>query len=215
MNAKGTVYARKFINLKYEKDLLNHKLNKLKKFQRQHGSKNSLSRWSFVNNLNNNTSRQIAHQIVEFALANSVDVVVFEHLDMKGKKHGSKAQLLTIWRKRQIQQIVEHQAHRNGIRFSRINPNGTSKYAYDGSGLVVRNKNNYSLCTFSNVKHYNCNLNASYNIGARYFIREILKPLPAMVRSQLEAKVPSIAFRTNCTLATLISLSKVLAAHAA
>jgi len=110
---------------------------------------------------------------------------------------------------------VEHQAHRNGIRFSRINPNGTSKYAYDDSGLVVRSNENYSLCTFSNGKQYNCDLNASYNIGARYFIREILKPFSAMERSHLEAKVPSMAFRTKCTLATLISLSKVLAASAA
>ena len=215
IDAKGTVYSRKFINLKYEKDLLNHKLNKLKKFQRQHGSKNSLSRWSYINNLNNNISRLVAHQIVNFAVSNNADVLVFEYLDMKGSKHGTKAQLLSLWRKRQIQQIVEHQAHRNGIRFSRINPNGTSKYAYDGSGLVVRSNNNYSLCTFSNGKQYNCDLNASYNIGARYFIREILKPFSAMERSHLEAKVPSMAFRTKCTLATLISLNKVLAAPAA
>ena len=47
------------------------------------------------------------------------------------------------------------------------------------------------------------------------YIREILKPFSAMERSHLEAKVPSMAFRTKCTLATLISLNKVLAASVA
>ena len=111
--------------------------------------------------MNDNISRQVAHQIVEFAISQNVDVIVFECLNTKGKKHSSKAQRLALWRKRQIQKIVEHQAHLNGIRFSRINPNGTSKYAYDDSGLVVRSNENYSLCAFSNGKQYNCALNAS------------------------------------------------------
>lgn len=53
------------------------------------------------------------------------------------------------------------------------------------------------------VFKYNCDLSASYNIGARYFVRELLKPLPAMVRSQLSANVPDVERRIQVTLATL------------
>ena len=49
-------------------------------------------------------------------------------------------------------------------------------------------------------------LSASYNIGARYFIREILKPLPATERSLLEAKVPAVKRRTSCVYADLRDL---------
>ena len=49
-------------------------------------------------------------------------------------------------------------------------------------------------------------LSASYNIGARYFIREILKPLPATERSLLEAKVPAVKRRTSCVYADLREL---------
>ena len=49
-------------------------------------------------------------------------------------------------------------------------------------------------------------LSASYNIGARYFIREILKPLPATERSLLEAKVPPVKRRTSCVYADLREL---------
>ena len=63
------------------------------------------------------------------------------------------------------------------------------------------------LCTFQTGKRYNCDLSASYNIGARYFIRERLKPLSATVRSSLEAKVPSVKRRTSCVYADLRKLS--------
>ena len=77
---------------------------------------------------------------------------------------------------------------------------------YDGSGQVLRDPKNHSLCTFQTGKRYNCDLSASYNIGARYFIRELLKPLPATERSLLEAKVPSVKRRTSCTYADLREL---------
>lgn len=210
VDADGTVYSRIFINTGYEKDHLYHSLNKLKKFQRQHGSRNSQAMWLRVNDINSDISRKTAHQIIDAAVKNNADCIVFEHLDIKGKIHGSKAQRIAIWRKKEIQDIVEHQAHRQGIRISRVNPAGTSKYAFDGSGKVQRDNKNYSLCKFATGKQYNCDLNASYNIGARYFIREILKPLPETERSQLEAEVPSLANRTCCTLSSLISLADVL-----
>ena len=47
------------------------------------------------------------------------------------------------------------------------------------------------------------------NIAARYFIREIIKPLPEMVRLQVEAKVPQLVDRTSHSLASLIRLREV------
>ena len=92
---------------------------------------------------------------------------------------------------------------REGIRVFRINPKGTSMYAYDGSGQVVRDANNYSLCTFASGKRYNADLSASYNIGARYFLRALHKSIPATEWSELEAKVPGLSKRTTWTLDTL------------
>ena len=83
---------------------------------------------------------------------------------------------------------------------------GKPKLACDGSGAVVRNQENHSLCTFRTGKQYNCDLSASYNIGARYFIRELLKPLPGTGRSSLEAKVPAVKRRTSCVYADLRKL---------
>jgi len=37
------------------------------------------------------------------------------------------------------------------------------------------------LCTFQNGKQYNCDLSASYNIGARYFPREYCKADPSLI----------------------------------
>ncbi|MBO4378807.1 MAG: transposase, partial [Clostridia bacterium] len=68
------------------------------------------------------------------------------------------------------------------------------------------------ICRFSTGKIYNCDLNASYNIGARYFIREILKTLPATEGLGIPAKVPECTRRSTCTLSTLRNLNAVLAA---
>jgi hypothetical protein len=69
--------------------------------------------------------------------------------------------------------------------------------------LALIYETNHALAIFASGKQYNCDLSASYNIGARYFVRELLKPLPVMVRSQLSAKVPEAERRIQVTLATL------------
>jgi len=52
-------------------------------------------------------------------------------------------------------------------------PRGTSSYAFDGSGPLSRSQNQYELATFSSGKRYNCDLSASYNIGARYWAMKL------------------------------------------
>ena len=78
--------------------------------------------------------------------------------------------------------MVTDKAHAEGMRVSCICACNTSRLAYDGSGTVKRGKaagfESYSVCKFQNGKIYNCDLSASYNIGSRYFIREILKTFP-------------------------------------
>ena len=139
---------------------------------------------------------------------------MFEHLDLSGKKKGGGKQKLQHWKAREVQNIVANKAHRLGIRISHVNAWGTSKFAFDGSGLVLRGKDanlpTYSLCKFQSGKIYNCDLSASYNIGARYFIREILKSLPETERLRVEAKVPRLRKRTTCTWIDLVKLNAVL-----
>lgn len=130
------------------------------------------------------------------------------------KARGSKKQKLKLWRSQEVQNIVTDKAHRLGIRISHVCAWGTSKLAYDGSGVVSRGRHGgfstYELCRFKNGKIYNCDLSASYNIGARYFIREITKSLDESSRLLIEAKVPQCSKRSTCTLSTLISLNAEL-----
>ena len=207
MRADGTVLGRKFIDFPSEKDRMYRTLGRIRRFQREHGSAQAGGRWAYTRRLNIELSRKIAGAVAEYARENHADVIVFEYLEMNGKISGSKRQKLQLWRKRDIQKRCEHQAHRKGMRISRICAWNTSRLAYDGSGIVLRDWRNHSLCAFQTGKRYNCDLSASYNIGARYFIRELLKPLPATERSLLEAKVPAVKRRTSCVYADLRELS--------
>ncbi|MBO6257907.1 MAG: transposase [Succinivibrio sp.] len=211
MRSDGTVIGRKILSLPREKDSLNHKLNKIKKAQ-QHGARKMPRLWGRAKGVNLDIAHKTAQFIADVAALYSADIIVFEHLDLTGKKKGSKKQKLHHWRAQAVQRIVADKAHRVGMRIRRICAWNTSALAFDGSGKVKRDEDNYSMCTFATGKRYHCDLSASYNIGARYFIREILKSLPAKARLGIEAKVPQCTKRTTCTLSTLFSLNAELAA---
>ena len=211
MLSDGTVIGRRILSLPREKDSLGHKLNKIKKAQ-QHGAKKMPRLWARAKGVSLDIAHKTAQFIADVATLYSADVIVFEYLDIQGKKHGSKKQKLHHWQAQTVQRIVADKAHRDGIRIRRVCAWNTSKLAFDGSGEVERDEHNYSMCIFKTGKRYHCDLSASYNIGARYFIREILKSLPVKVRLGIEAKVPQCAKRTTCTLSTLFSLNAELAA---
>lgn len=213
MGTDGTVFARKFIDFPNEKDHLSHVLGRIRRFQREHGSRDVRSFWKYAVRLNDELAKKIAAAIVSFAAEQQADVIVFEYLNIRGRIRGSKRMRLHLWKKNSIQEMCIHKGHRLGIRISRVCAWNTSRLAYDGSGPVERNQRNHSLCVFSNGKQYNCDLSASYNIGARYFIRELLKPLPATERSVLEAEVPAVQRRTSCVHADLCRLCAVMHAE--
>ena len=213
MNYEGTILGRHFINTN-NKDLMNHLLNKKRKIQRNSGNYKYLRNLHInnkINSINENIVNHTVNQIIKICLSYGVDVIVFENLRHKFKraKRSFRARLHR-WRKIAIYNKAYEMAHRNGIRVSTVNPNGTSRYAYDGSGLVERNNDNYSICKFVSGKIYNCDLSASYNIAARYYIRETLKPLDVNSRSELETKASLALSGTKLTYNTFKVLLNVI-----
>ena len=218
MRSDGTILGRHFCKLSEETDRLTHSVNRIKKAQ-QHGNHKMPRLWAKVKGLNHDISVKTAGFIMETAVCYNADVIVFEHLDKAGRVRGPKKQRIKLWRSQEVQSIVSNKAHRLGMRISHICAWNTSRLAYDGSGAVLRGRdggfNTYELCMFQNGRTYNCDLSASYNIGARYFIREILKSLDESLRLRMEAKVPSCSKRSTCTLSTLINLNAELMSMAA
>jgi IS605 OrfB family transposase len=213
MQPDGTILSRKFLKLEREYDCLGHAFNRIKKAQ-QHGARKCPRLWAKVKGITSDISSKTAQYIIDLASEFHCSVIVFEALNLSGKKKGRGKQKLQHWKAREVQKIVTDKAHRLGIRISHVNAWGTSKFAFDGSGLVLRGKDadlpTYSLCKFQSGKIYNCDLSASYNIGARYFIREILKSVPEKVRLQAEAEDPRLSKRTTCTWIDLVRLNAVL-----
>ena len=203
MNVHGTVLSRRFITCGREKDQVDRALHRVSEFQREHGSHDSGRLWNIAKRRNLNLAHLVAHKIVNYAVENGCDVIVFEHLDTKGRKRGGRKQKLTMWKHADIQNTVASLAHQYGIRISRIYAWNTSRLAYDGSGVVQRGQEvsddtPYDVCRFTTGKMYNCDLSASYNIAARYFIRGLIQELPDIM-----AEVSDIGSGTTRTLSTL------------
>ena len=111
-------------------------LGRIRRFQREHGSR-QVQKMAYAKRLNTELGKKIAREIVFYASENRADVIVFEYLEMKGKLSGKKKQKLQMWRKRDIQKRCGQQAHRKGIRISRICAWNTSRLAFDGSGKLT------------------------------------------------------------------------------
>ena len=212
MTIDGTILGRKFINFPSDKDRIWHCLNRIKGIQQKYGHKggNTKKEWRYCTSLNTELARKIAKAISEYAMIMQVDTIVFEKLDISTKVRKSSRQKLSLWKKNTIQNLVEHKAHRYGMRITHTCAWGTSRLAYDGSGAVSRGVNagfpTHAICRFSSGKIYNCDLSASYNIGARYFIRELQKSTSVTKWSDIMAKVPECQKRSQCTYSTLLKV---------
>lgn len=216
MEPDGTVLARRFIKLASEEDQIRHHLGRIRKAQSQ-GAKCLKAKWGLVNRLNTELSRKTAAHIMDFAVEWSVETIVFEFLELSGRVRGSRGHRLGVWRKREVQSIVMGQAHRWGVRVSRVCAWGTSRLAFDGSGHVRRGQEmsrvghrSYGWVEFSSGKLYSADLNAAYNIGARFFVRAFSKAIPAKVWSSVSADVPGLKRRSTATLASLWGLHEKL-----
>ena len=212
MDKDGTVYARKFISFSKEHDRLHTQLGRIKRNQKR-GSRHNKTLWRKVAGLSQDIADKTVKAIFDFGIEHGVDVFVLEYLDFKGKNIVKRAQ---FWRYKRIYKVLTHKAHQYGLRVARVNARNTSRLAFDGSGWSKRGREittdtPHALMRFPNGKIYNADLNASYNIGARYFIRYLLKTVTATQRLALEVKVPQAAKRSTCTLSHLINLRSELA----
>lgn len=180
MTPDGSVHAKGVIHLPCDEGRLRRMIGRKRKYQRAGKKSKCVYRW--LKDANKLLSIHTAQELIRIAILYDVECIVFEHLDHKGKKgSGRLKERLHMWRAADVQERVELQAHRNGMRISRVCAWGTSKYAFDGSGVTDRKsvyryvhgekKYNYSLATFKNGKVYNCDLSAAQNIGARYYLR--------------------------------------------
>jgi putative transposase len=173
----GTVAARMFVHPGVDIDRRDRQLKRVQVAARQ--TKNLYkgfcrTQYRKARQYNHNIAQQASRQIVDFALANGASVIVLVE-DLKGwrpkggKKRSSLKQRFHGWLHRAFAKLVEDKFVEVGGTLESVYARGTSSWAFDGSGRVVRDKRQYELARFTTGKRYNADLNASYNIAARYW----------------------------------------------
>lgn len=206
----GTVEARRFFSAARDIDRRDKGLTTISKAAKKTIGQNSKLSKGFCRhkyqkgmNRNRDISCKMAKELVEFAVVHKCTVLVFEHLKhFRPKAGGRLKQRFHGWMHRALVERVKSIAELKGLRVQFIHPAGTSKYAYDGSGEVKRDKKNRALATFANGKQYNADLNACYNIGARWHAK-VLKLNSRNRKACAGGKSSSTQPRTPVTLSTL------------
>lgn len=173
----GTVIDRKFFHLGVDIDRRDKGLGEIR--QKAKKTQNlykgfCAALYRKVSNRNKEIACKLAKMILDYAIAQGAQVLVFEDLKFfrprGGRKRSNLRQRFHGWLHRLLVKRVEMKAQEVGIRTWFVYARGTSRFAFDGSGKVKRDKENYALATFSNGKRYNADLNAAYNIGARFWV---------------------------------------------
>lgn len=211
--ADGTVTARRFVRCAADNARRDKGLARLSKAARKTGKLDkgfACHLYRKARNRNRQAALTVARTIIRAAHELGAGVIVFENLKGFRPRGGRRRSGLRArfhgWLHRMIVQRVQDLAEEAGLGISFVNPAGTSKYAFDGSGEVKRDKANASLCTFASGKRYNTDLNAAYNIGARYWVRKLRGGNdPQAVAGKCSRPAP----RIPVTLSTLWALTRV------
>lgn len=174
---QGTVHTRGFLR-RSDKDreyrLMQRIRSKARK-QTRHGSRLPAGFCTRdhqrLKRLADNQAHQITRKLVNLALAHDCEMVVAEDLKGWRPKAGRKCSPMKArfhrWFHRMMVNRLQSKSQEAGLRSVLAYARGTSSQAFDGSGPVKRDKDNYSLCTFASGKRYHADLNAAYNIAAR------------------------------------------------
>lgn len=183
IDAGGTVIARRFVRLGAHIDRRDKVLHAIRDKARQTMGKGGKLAPGFcrglydrAKGLNTHVAREVSRQVVAFARAHGARVVVFEDLTgfrpRGGARRSNMRQRFHGWLHRATVRQTEASCEELGLRFALVQSRGTSAWAYDGSGKVARLRHDYGRCRFRSGKEYDCDLSASYNVGARWFVRE-------------------------------------------
>lgn len=114
-------------------------------------------------------ARTLASEIIAFAKKHDASLLAIEDLKGWKPKGPSRNQRKRFHRfqHRMLIQYLSLQAQELGLRVLEVYARGTSRWAYDGSGKVVRSPENAQLARFTSGKQYNADLNGALNIAAR------------------------------------------------
>ncbi|KUJ86318.1 MAG: IS605 family transposase OrfB, partial [Halomonas sp. 54_146] len=148
---------------------------------------------------------QISRQLVNLTLDHHCQAIAVENLKgwrpKAGKKRTPMKARFHRWFHRQLVTRINSKAVEVGLRCVAVYARGTSRHAFDGSGLVKRDKDNYSQCTFSSGKRYHADLNAAYNIAARGHV--LFQGGQRKPTARMRSQMPTHAPRTPVSLSSL------------
>lgn len=198
VRSDGTVLARRFIHRARDIDRLHKRLEKIRVAARKtkrltKGFASSWYRKGYA--IAKNAAHHMTRKLVDFAASYGATTLVFERLKgwrPKAPRRGLRNKFHT-WLHRRIVEFSEWKWREKSGRMAFVHARDTSKQAYDGSGPVVRSVDgNYSICRFKSGKVYNADLNATYNIAAKYFLRgREPEQLCAGKRSSNKPRIPA------------------------
>ncbi len=208
VDTTGTVIARKFFTCGRHNDRRDALAQEVADRQARSGGllkgeRHSVALHRRIQGLSLDAARRLASDIAAFAAQHGARAFVVEDLKGWRPKGPSRAQRKRFHRfqHRALVKALAYKAQELGARWLEVFARGTSRWAYDGSGVVVRDRHNARLATFSSGKRYNADLNGALNIAARGLALPLGLIAPATDKQAATGKSPGAVARMPLVLA--------------
>ncbi len=219
VDSTGTVIARTFLTCGRHNDRRDALAAVIASKQRlsgtlQRGARHCVALHRRIAGLSLAAARTLASDLAAFAAKHGARVFVVEDLKGWRPKGPSKAQRKRFHRfeHRALVQALTLKAQEIGARVLAVFARGTSRWAYDGSGKVVRAKENAQLATFASRKQYNADLNGALNIAARG-LAMLLGVKPGEDQQAASGKSSGAVARMPLVLADIWAYAQTLRGH--
>jgi|LSQX01.3.fsa_nt_gb IS605 OrfB family transposase len=142
----------------------------------------NIALWKKIRDIEDYESHRVSRRIVEFAIENNAAVIVFENLKnlkpAKGKYSKRSNTKRAYWLKGKIQNFTRYKALEHNILISLVSPRNTSRNCYYCVEQVFRYNDTPTghtvgapLFLCPNGHKGNADVNASWNIGKKFFLK--------------------------------------------
>ena len=138
--------------------------------------------WKKIHDIEDYEAHRVSRRIIEFAIENGADVIVFENLKnlkpAKGKYSKRSNTKRAYWLKGKIQKFTQYKAKEHSILTSLVSPRNTSRNCFYCDEQVFRYKDVPSGYTVGaplfqcpNGHRGNADVNAGWNVGKKFFVK--------------------------------------------
>jgi len=139
--------------------------------------------WDYINGLRRNVLTYLSSAIVNNALDLGAHMIILEDLDSSVSKYREKDKnaIQSLWGSGELKKRIEEKAEKHRVVVQYVSPYLTSQLDNETKDIGYRKGGRLYVVRNGKIKSIDADINASKNIGERFFDRDLIQTLSGVV----------------------------------